>query len=207
MTSVDSPRAEADRRFEQEALPWLDDVYRFALSLTRDPADADDLVQETYLRAYRSWHTFQVGTDARRWLFTICRNVFLRSRERAKREVPLDDADAETIAGVRLHAEMQRDGTADLLAKIDLGPALVRALDELPEPYHSAVLLVDVEDQSNEGASEILGVPIGTVRSRLFRGRRMLQSSLADHARDAGFRVPPAPSSSPSAPSSPSRHD
>src|ERR1044071_4607853 len=73
-----------DAAFEREALPWLDDVYRFALSLTREESDADDVVQETFLRAYRSWHTFIPGTDCRRWLFTICRNVFLRSRERQK---------------------------------------------------------------------------------------------------------------------------
>ena len=69
-----------DAAFERDALPWLDDVYRFALSLTREESDADDVVQETFLRAYRSWHTFIPGTDCRRWLFTICRNVFLRSR-------------------------------------------------------------------------------------------------------------------------------
>src|SRR6187397_3379481 len=69
-----------DVAFERDALPWLDDVYRFALSLTREESDADDVVQETFLRAYRSWHTFIPGTDCRRWLFTICRNVFLRSR-------------------------------------------------------------------------------------------------------------------------------
>ena len=71
-----------DAAFEREALPWLDDVYRFALSLTRDDADADDVVQETYLRAYRSWHTFIPGTECRRWLFTICRNTFYRRRRR-----------------------------------------------------------------------------------------------------------------------------
>ena len=71
-----------DEAFEQEALPWLDDVYRFALSLTRDEADAEDIVQDTFLRAYRSWSTYAAGSDCRRWLFTICRNAFLRSRER-----------------------------------------------------------------------------------------------------------------------------
>src|SRR5665647_2392939 len=80
-----------DAAFEREALPWLDDVYRFALSLTRDDADADDVVQETYLRAYRSWHNFIPGTECRRWLFTICRTVFLRSRERQRPTVDLED--------------------------------------------------------------------------------------------------------------------
>ena len=184
-----TPEAGADRdaAFARDALPWMDDVYRFALSLTRNEADADDLVQETYLRAYRSWHTFQPGSDARRWLFTICRNAFLRSREKTRHEVELPDGEEETLAAVMQHAQGTRDGTNELLAKIDLAPALKTALDELQEPFRSAVILVDVEDQSYDAASEILGVPIGTVRSRLFRGRRILQEKLYQYARDAGF--------------------
>ena len=87
-----------DAEFARDALPWLDDVYRFALSLTRDEPDADDVVQETYLRAYRSWHTFIQGTDCRRWLFTICRNVFLRSRERQRPMVDLEDGEQDAVA-------------------------------------------------------------------------------------------------------------
>ena len=176
-----------DADFERDALPWMDDVYRFAYSLTRNEADAQDLVQETYLRAFRSWHTFQAGSDARRWLFTICRNAFLRSREKTRREVDMDDGDAEAVAAVRLREEMRDDGSDRVLSRIDLAPALSRALDELAEPFRSAVVLVDVEDQSYEGASEVLGVPIGTVRSRLFRGRRQLQEKLREYAHDAGF--------------------
>ena len=173
--------------FEREALPWIDDVYRFALSLTRDEADADDLVQETFLRAYRSWHTFQPGSDARRWLFTICRNAFLRSRERERHTVPLEESEAESLAGHRMQRELLQAGVGDVITRIDLAPALTRALDELAEPYRSAVMLVDVEDQSYDAAAEVLGVPIGTVRSRLFRGRRLLQRSLLEYARDAGL--------------------
>jgi RNA polymerase sigma-70 factor, ECF subfamily len=175
--------------FARDALPWMDDVYRFALSLTRDPADAQDIVQETYLRAYRSWHTFDPNSDCRRWLFTICRNAFLRSRQQGRLEVDVTDADAEAIAAAREHRAMIEDGTDRLLASVDLGPALDRALADLDEPFRSAVQLVDVEDQSYESAAEILGVPIGTVRSRLFRGRRQMQRSLSVHARDAGLRA------------------
>jgi RNA polymerase sigma-70 factor (ECF subfamily) len=178
---------ERDARFEVEALPWLDDVYRFALSLTRDPADADDVVQETFRRAYRSWHTFQPGSDARRWLFTITRNVFLRSRERERRHVEVEDGDLEALNTFIAHGQMVRDGADQILSRIDLAPALRRALDELDEPFKSAVLLVDLEDQSYEAAAAILGGPIGTVRSRLFRGRRILQDKLITYARDAGF--------------------
>lgn len=180
---------EYDRSFERDALPWLDDVYRFALSLTRNDADADDVVQETYLRAYRSWHTFQPGSDARRWLFTICRNAFLRTRERARHQVDLEDADLETVASQLAESAGTRNADDRLLSRVDLAPALSNALGELPEPFRSVVTLVDVEDQSYEAASEILNVPIGTVRSRLFRGRRLLQHMLAEYARDAGFQT------------------
>jgi RNA polymerase sigma-70 factor (ECF subfamily) len=188
MTGDDQSSAR-DARFEREALVWIDDVHRFALALARDPADADDVVQETFLRAYRSWHTYQEGSDCRRWLFTICRNVFLRSRDRERHRVELEDGDVEALNAVRVHANAMRDGTDRLLAQLDLAPALSRALAELAEPFRSAVILVDVEDQSYDAASEILGVPIGTVRSRLFRGRRILQERLIAFARDAGFAL------------------
>lgn len=165
----------------------MQDVYRFALSLTRESAEAEDLVQETYLRAFRSWRTFQPGSDARRWLFTICRNAFLRQRERSRREVVEEEGDPDSSASFAMHARMQGDGSDRILARVDLAPALNTALAELPEPFKSTVILVDVEDQSYEEASEILGVPIGTVRSRLFRGRRQLQEKLMEYARDAGF--------------------
>ena len=199
MPAAETVRTEADLRFEREALPWLDDVYRFAMSLTRDAADADDLVQETFLRAYRSWHTFQPGSDARRWLFTICRNAFLRSRERERHTVPLEESEAESLAGHRMQRELLQAGVGDVITRIDLAPALTRALDDLAEPYRSAVMLVDVEDQSYDAAAEVLGVPIGTVRSRLFRGRRLLQRSLLEYARDAGL-VPAGATSATSGP-------
>lgn len=178
-----------DESFAREALPWMDDVYRFALSLTRDPTDAEDIVQETYLRAYRSWHTFETGSDCRRWLFTICRNAFLRSRERRHGEVAIEDGDADALAAVRVHQQMMDDGTDRLLTRLDLRPALEEALAELDEPFRSAVVLVDVEDQSYETAASVLGVPVGTIRSRLFRGRRQLQEKLMRYARDAGIGV------------------
>ena len=193
MAERDTDRRDSDLRFEQEALPWIDDVYRFALSLTRNDAEAEDVVQEAFLRAYRSWHTYQPGSDARRWLFTIARNVFLRMRERGRRQVEVEDGDVEALAAVREHEEARSDGVDDLLARIDLAPALSDALGRLQEPFRSAVILVDVEDQSYEAAAEILGVPIGTVRSRLFRGRRLLQQMLLTYARDAGITVAPRP--------------
>jgi RNA polymerase sigma-70 factor, ECF subfamily len=173
--------------FEEEALPWLDDVYRFALSLTRDEADADDVVQDTYLRAFKSWHTYLPGSDCRRWLFTICRNVFLRSRERQRPTLDMEEAEREVLATGARFRDASHDSHAHMLSTVDLGPALQQALALVPEPFQTTILLVDVEDQSYEAAAELLGVPIGTIRSRLFRARRIMQELLAPHARDAGF--------------------
>jgi RNA polymerase sigma-70 factor (ECF subfamily) len=173
--------------FEHEALPWIDDVYRFALSLTHDESDADDVVQDTFLRAYRTWHTYMPGSDCRRWLFTICRNVFLRSRERARPTVELDSPEVDAEAARSLYATAARDGPEDIYARLDLAPAITDALAAVPEPFRATLIIVDVEDQSYESAAEILGVPIGTVRSRLFRGRRLMQERLLTYATDAGF--------------------
>ncbi|HEY2026539.1 MAG TPA: sigma-70 family RNA polymerase sigma factor [Gemmatimonadaceae bacterium] len=183
---------ERDAAFARDALPWLDDVYRFALSLTRDEADADDVVQETFLRAYRSWHTFIPGTDCRRWLFTICRNVFLRSRERQKPTVDIEDGELDAVAAGSVYSAAREKGYDDIYARLDLAPALRDALDELAEPFRTAVILVDVEDMTYESAAQVMGVPIGTVRSRLFRGRRLLQEKLLTIAEDLGFARAPA---------------
>ena len=180
-----------DRRvaFEKEALPWIEDVYRFALSLTRDEADADDVVQDTFFRAFRSWHTYLPGSDCRRWLFTICRNVFLRSRERVRPTVGLESSEADSGAVDLFHHRAVPETPDDMLARFDLVPAIDRAIARVPEPFRSTLIIVDVEDQSYESAAEALGVPIGTVRSRLFRGRRLMQEHLLTVAADAGLRA------------------
>lgn len=185
---TDTPRApDAHADFSALALAAMDDVYRFARSLTRDEADAEDVVQEAYLRAFRSWHTFQPGTDVRRWLFTIARNVFLRSKEKARREVTLDEDGAEAVDAAAAVESWVMRGLNPILDRADLGPAIQAALDELPVTYRDAVVLVDLEDQAYEDAAAVLGIPIGTVRSRLFRGRKLLQEKLATFAEDAGF--------------------
>lgn len=182
--------AEGQRAFAREALPWIENVRRFALSLCHDPADADDLVQDTYLRAFRSWHTFEAGTDCRRWLFTICRNVFrrrLRDRARAASlqasEVLLSRAVENDVAVYTAAAAGAYD---DVFTRMDVEAALRDALAVLPEPYRTTLILVHVEDRTYESAAELLGVPVGTVRSRLFRARRLVQQHLLTVARDAG---------------------
>jgi RNA polymerase sigma-70 factor (ECF subfamily) len=180
--------ATADSRsFEGEALPCLDAVFRFAQSLTHERADADDLVQETFLRAYRSWRTFLPGMDCRRWLFAICHNAFLRSREKRQRRDLHEQGDMDALPAVMLHAHAVRDGTDVLLTQIDLVPALRGALEMLAEPFRSVVVLVDQEGYSYQEVAELLAVPVGTVRSRLYRGRRFLQEVLFAHARDVGL--------------------
>jgi RNA polymerase sigma-70 factor, ECF subfamily len=188
-----SPR---DAEFDAKVLAALPHVVRFARALAHDESLADDLVQETYLRAYRSWDTFKEGLDARRWLFTICRNVFLRIREREARVVDTsgDDAELESLAAALEHVDAENSGMRDLLDRIEVGPAIRKALAAVPEVYRSAAILVDVQGESYESAAEILGVPVGTVRSRLFRARRLLQKSLYEYAVDAGIAriaVPP----------------
>jgi RNA polymerase sigma-70 factor (ECF subfamily) len=174
-----------DTAFEREAIPWIADVPRFALSLTRDDSDADDVVQDTFLRAYRSWHTYLPGSDCRRWLFTICRNVFLRSRERYRPTTELEASEIDAAANNQLWMPAER--ADDVLSRLDLAPAIAGALEKIPEPFRATLLIVDVEDQSYESAAETLGVPIGTVRSRLFRGRRLMQEQLKIYAIDAGY--------------------
>lgn len=184
---------EKNRAFEAEALRWFPEVTRFALSLTRDEADADDLVQETYLRAYEAWDTFVPGTECRAWLFVICRNAFRRTRMREARQVEADDAELEALAAAALHASALQSGYGTLFANVDLSDAIAKAIESLPDVFREAVNLVDVNDQSYEEASRVLGVPVGTVRSRLFRARRLMQEALIDHARDAGLVPPTTP--------------
>ncbi|GAC1647417.1 MAG: RNA polymerase sigma factor SigR [Gemmatimonadaceae bacterium] len=187
MASDEERKREKDRQFLAEALPSLPAVTRFALSLTKNETDAEDLVQETFLRAYRSWDQYLQGTECRGWLFTICRNVFLRLRRRESRQLLCDDPELEALAAAAIHASAQLGGYGDLFERIDLSEAIERALTDLADGFREAVILVDVQDQSYETASQVLGVPIGTVRSRLFRGRRLLQEALITYARDAGL--------------------
>lgn len=193
----DGGALERDRTYRAEALRWLPDVTRFALALTRDEAEADDLVQETFLQAYESWHTYQPGpeggTSCRAWLFTICRRKHLRYRMREARHDSTDDAGLEALASVALHVAARAGGYDDLFTRFDLSDAIAQAIGELAAPFRDAVVLVDLEDQSYEDAAAALGIPIGTVRSRLFRARRLLQEALVAHARDAGLIPRSAP--------------
>lgn len=191
MTPEDPHRAR-DAEFAQIALPLLPAVARVARALTRDAADADDLVQETYLKAFRHWGTFERGGDCRRWLSAICRNSFFAQRSRQRWLTAVgDDHELETFAAVSLHKLAREKGVEDMFARLDLAPAIRTAIAALEPNFRDVVTLVDVEDLRYEEAADVLGIPIGTVRSRLYRARRILQAALVEFASDAGYaRVP-----------------
>ncbi len=184
----ESSNSSATFDFESEMLPHLPDVARYARSLTRDAASADDLVQETYLRAFRGRATYRSDLNARRWLFAICRHEFLRTTGREQRMVGFgDEPELEALASARLHVAAARDGFDALFAEPDIAPAIAGALSALPDIHRTIIAMVDIEGLSYGEAAESLGVPVGTIRSRLFRGRRVLQEALIEHARDAGL--------------------
>jgi len=178
--------------FEDEALPHLDAVYRFALRLSGSVDEAEDLVQETFLRAYNAWDQYQRGTRAKSWLFTICRNVFLRRRERAQRheEILSENVDRDgpgpEVANPLWSSTAGFDPEGEFFSSI-VDERIIEALEDLPEEYRTAVVLSDIEGLPYAEIAEMVGVPVGTVKSRLFRGRRRLQEVLFDHAVEAGL--------------------
>ena len=192
-----SPDAVRDAEFARIALPLLPVVARLSYSLTRVSADADDLVQETYLKAFRYWNTFDQTGDCRRWLYAICRNTFLAQRKRPHFVTAVgDDLELETFAAVSIHKLAREKNVEDIFSRLDLAPAIQRAIDSLEPVFRDTVTLVDVQDLKYEEAAELLGVPVGTVRSRLYRARRLLQQALVDYALDAGYPSASAPSPS-----------
>jgi RNA polymerase sigma-70 factor (ECF subfamily) len=164
----------------------IDALYRSALRLTRKPQDAEDLVQETYLRAYRYRQKFQPGTNEKAWLFTIMANVFRnRLRQRPAIEDPIDEPGTDHF----IYEQLRREGMPvhlmspeEIVVDRGFGDEVKHALEELPVAMRMVVVLVDVEDFSYKEAASILHIKIGTVMSRLHRGRRMLQKKLWDYA-------------------------
>ena len=178
--------------FHEEALPHMDAVFRFALRLSGSQDQAEDLVQETFLRAFRSWDKYTPGTQCKSWLFTICRNVFLRQRERGQRhdEIVSENVDRssgpfEVVNPVWVKA-VKADPEGEFFDAI-VDEAVLERIQELPEDYRTAVVLSDLEGLTYQEISEMTEVPVGTVKSRLFRGRRLLQSALYDYAVSMGY--------------------
>jgi RNA polymerase sigma-70 factor, ECF subfamily len=186
--------AREGQAFEAEMLPHLDAVYRFALRLTGAPSEAEDLVQETFLRAFRARDQYTPGTSARSWLFTICRNAYLRERERDSRrdELVARAAHAEVEGDVPVSETPVFAGRGDYDPEGDFFRGLVdsrifEAIDALPQDFREAVVLSDLEGLNYQEIADVIGVPLGTVKSRLFRGRKALQEKLYDIARDSGY--------------------
>ncbi|HVH62117.1 MAG TPA: sigma-70 family RNA polymerase sigma factor [Candidatus Dormibacteraeota bacterium] len=177
----------AKTAFAEEALTHLDTLYRGALRLTRDPDAAQDLVQEAYLRALRYQHSYQAGTNMKAWLFAIMRNLFWDRFKGRKEDVSLDDV-GEFVLFKKLRDEGAKP-ESDVLDRI-AATEVVAAVDKLPPLHREVVVLVDVEGFSYKDAADALGVPIGTVMSRLHRARQQLQKSLYDYAVESGIVRP-----------------
>jgi len=178
-------------------LPLLDNLYNIALRMTRNPRDAEDLVQETYLKAFRFFHRFERGTNARAWLLTILTNTF-RTRYRKKKQEP-EMVDFQAIENFCLADELvktisatdksQARGTEAVtqVLKDYVSDDIIKALENVPEQFRLAVLFSDVEGFSYQEISEILGISVGTVKSRIFRGRKILQKLLWNFAKEKGI--------------------
>lgn len=183
--------------FQAEALPHLDAVYRFALRLSGSPDRAEDLTQETFLRAFRSWDQYTPGTRAKSWLFTICRNLYLRDRERGRRrdelvqEKTLAEGPGGPLANPVWLSVVDSDPEGAFFDSI-VDAEVLKSIDALPEEYRTAVVLSDLEGLSYQEIADLMNVPIGTVKSRLFRGRRQLQKALYAYAVEMGYISPTA---------------
>lgn len=186
--STDTARAIHEKlaAFEREALPLLGNLYRLALRLSRDVTLAEDLVQETMLKAYRSWHRFTPGSNARAWLRTILRNTYFSECRRSWRinETFAADGAPLAITDDREDVDPEGDGSTTIV-----DDEIIRAVDSLPVKFRDAVMLRDVEGLTYEEIADINNVPIGTVKSRLSRARRKLRSKLCDHALALGYVV------------------
>jgi RNA polymerase sigma factor (sigma-70 family) len=182
---------EKHRVFEKEFMPHIDSMYNFAFRLTNDEDDANDLVQDTYLKAFRFINSFSEGTNAKAWLFRILKNSFINDfRKKSKEPSKVDYQDVETTYNSEEDAETNQ--TVDLRAETvqDLiGDEIANALNALPVDFRTVIILCDVEGFTYEEMAKILDIPIGTVRSRLHRARMLLKEKLKSYAKSLGYDV------------------
>lgn len=174
--------------FEREALPHTDLLYNYALRMTNNPADAQDLVQETYLKAYRFWDKYELGTNIRAWLFRILKNSYInRYRKESKEPETVDFDDVQGyFTSVRLESSSSGDPQEAVFNNL-LEDDVSKAIADLPDDFRTVVILCDIEGLTYEEIADFVDCPLGTVRSRLHRGRRLLRQRLLRYARDRGY--------------------
>ncbi|WP_347756867.1 sigma-70 family RNA polymerase sigma factor [Agrococcus sp. ProA11] len=190
-----SEQAEASKRddFVDQAMQYADQLYAAAMRMTRNPADAADLVQETLLKAYAAYGSFQQGTNLRAWLYRIQTNTYIntyRKQQRRPFEAALDDMEEWQIGDAEsFTASTSRSAEAEAIHRMPSG-IVKDALQQVPTDFRMAVYWVDVEGLTYAETAEVMETPVGTVMSRLHRGRRLLRGLLADYAREQGIAVP-----------------
>jgi RNA polymerase sigma-70 factor (ECF subfamily) len=187
---ISIPKATRQRQteFETEAVPHMDLLYNFALRTTGNEDDARDLLQETFLKAYRFWDKYEKGTNIRAWLFRIMKNSYInRYRKETREPGKVDYDDVENFYdSIRAESTDTNDLQQKLFGNL-LSDEVTHALQSLPEDFRTVVILADIEGLSYEEIADFLNCPIGTVRSRLHRGRKLLQTQLLDYARERGL--------------------
>ena len=179
--------------FQEQALPFMDQLYAAAMRMTRNPADAADLVQETFVKAYASWSSFTQGTNLKAWLYRILTNAYIntyRKKQREPYQSAIEDLEDWQLGGAE--SATSSTGRSAEAEAIDRMPAsaVKDALQEIPEDFRLAVYLADVEGFAYQEIADIMKTPVGTVMSRLHRGRRQLREKLADYARERGYAIP-----------------
>jgi RNA polymerase sigma-70 factor (ECF subfamily) len=177
------------KRFETDALQYMNQLYSAALRYTKNPSDAQDLVQDTFAKAYVSFHQFEPGTNLKAWLYRILTTTFINTYRKDQRRPQLSDQELEDwqIADASSHTSDQGKSAEDVVLENLPDSDIKRALAEIPEEFRIAVYLADVEGFSYKEIAEIVGVPTGTVMSRLHRGRKQLREKLTDYARELGY--------------------
>lgn len=200
------PPAELRRLFEEQAIPFMDQLYAAAMRMTRNPADAGDLVQETYAKAYTAFAQFQQGTNLKAWLYRILTNTFIngyRKNQRNPYQNTIDDLEDWQLGSAESLTQGRSTRSAEAEAIDHLPDSDVKeALQSIPEDFRLAVYLADVEGFAYQEIADIMKTPVGTVMSRLHRGRRLLRGLLADYARERGFATATSATAAPASPRS-----